>query len=523
MQPRRRRGMLLLVVLVVVALCSLAAATFSQLMLAEREAAELSVRKAQALALTESGLETARFLLSLTPEMQSQAGGWYDNPFSLRGVLVADSETARRRGRFTIVAPRVENGYFSGIRFGLEDESCRVNLNALAELDRKVPGSGRSILMALPGMTEEIADAILDWLDPDDEPREFGAELETYSLLYPPYAPKNGKLDTLEELLLVRGVTPTLLFGVDANRNGVADRGEPAPETIPEVDNTDRTMDRGWSAYLTLYSLEANVQPDGTPRINLNQEDMQALFDALEPVLGTEWATFIVAYRQNGPYNPSGGGSPKPGNQPAKPASGSAASGQLDLTQKGKYQLKSVLDLIGVRTQAKFVGSDQPTVLESPFPDMPGLVNLYLPKLLDHVTATRSEVIPGRININQAPRIVLEGIPGMTPEIVDQIIARRQPDPVQREPEHRHETWIYAEGMVTLEQMKALMPFVTGGGCVYRAQVVGYFDAEGPDTRIEAIVYAGKLPARVIFWRDMSHLGRGYPLETLGVDWYGLE
>ena len=35
--------------------------------------------------------------------------------------------------------------------------------------------------MGLPGMTEDVADAILDWLDTDDEPRELGAEIEYYS------------------------------------------------------------------------------------------------------------------------------------------------------------------------------------------------------------------------------------------------------------------------------------------------------------------------------------------------------
>ena len=39
-------------------------------------------------------------------------------------------------------------------------------------------------------MTEEIADAILDWLDEDEEPREYGAESDYYSSLSPGYAPR---------------------------------------------------------------------------------------------------------------------------------------------------------------------------------------------------------------------------------------------------------------------------------------------------------------------------------------------
>src|SRR5690606_38691018 len=70
------------------------------------------------------------------------------------------------------------------------------------------------MLLALPGMTEDVADAILDWLDADDEPRPLGAEFEDYYLnLQPAYKPANGPIDSIEQLLLVRGVTPQLLFG----------------------------------------------------------------------------------------------------------------------------------------------------------------------------------------------------------------------------------------------------------------------------------------------------------------------
>ena len=82
--------------------------------------------------------------------------------------------------------------------------------------------------MALPGMTEDVADAILDWLDTDDEPREFGARSNTTPACRRAYGTKNGPVDTVEELLLVRGVTPQLLFGADINRNMPARRARNA-------------------------------------------------------------------------------------------------------------------------------------------------------------------------------------------------------------------------------------------------------------------------------------------------------
>ena len=145
--------------------------------------------------------------------------------------------------------------------------------------------SGEELLMKLPGMTIDVADAILDWIDEDDEPREYGAEIEYYSSLDPPYSPRNGSIESIEELLLVRGVTPDLLFGRDINRNGIVDLHEQQLPLYIEGDLGDGSMDRGWSAYLTLYSMEKNVDSEGNPRINLMEGDLQALYDELSLVL----------------------------------------------------------------------------------------------------------------------------------------------------------------------------------------------------------------------------------------------
>jgi type II secretory pathway component PulK len=499
-------GMVLILVLVVVALLSLAALSFSQWMLAEREAADLALRQSQAQALADSGIEMARLFLALDPADQNQAGGWYDNPQYFRARLVRDDTDPRWRGRVGVLSPAVDDmGLRQGIRFGLEDESTKLNLNTLLLADEYAENGARQILMALPGMTEEIADAILDWIDPDNEPREYGAEADYYAMLDPPYLPKNGPLESIEELLLVRGVTPALLFGADANRNGMVDPDEPPAEAIEGVDNTDGVMDSGWSAYLTLYSMELNVRPDGRPKVYLNQDNMEQLYKELEQALGPTYATFIVAYRQNGPYT---------GSEPGQ----TGVTGQLDLAKPAKVKLTQVLDLVGVRVRVTFQGDDRPTVLESPFPDAPVISEAYMKLLMDNTTVNPSPLIPGRININQAPRVVLAGIPGMTPEILEEILTRRQKDPVDRPENRQYETWIYTEGIVTLAEMKALMPFITGGGHVFRGQFVGYFDGGGPSARVEAVLDATVRPARVLFWRNLSYLGRGYPLETLGIE-----
>jgi len=572
----------LVIVLVVVVVLALAGFTFSELMLVERKAADLSDRQAQARLSADSGLQMARLFMSQPIEIVDQSGGWYDNAAQFQGVLVADSDADVERGRFCVVAPMLDQAGDRGVRFGLEDESARLNLSTLlaadgSSRDRSSSGNSydgspsggespdassserlspegessataRRALLQLPNMTDETADAILDWIDVDDEPREFGAEADYYADLDPPYAPKNGPPETIEELLLVRGVTPSLLFGADANHNGLIDPDEAAEVALAGLDNSGGLMDCGWAAYLTPYSRESNLRPEGQPKIDLNSDDLEQLHTELEQVLGAEAAAFIVAYRQYGPYTGD-----RTGGQSEVP--------EIDLEKQAEHELESVLDLIGAKVEITTNGEGkgpgrggtggqagpgppggggppkggarsgetpdddseqqdndepEPIILDSPFRNTPGNMGSFLPDLAAHCTTDTRTMIPGRVNINQAPREVLAGVAGMPSEAVEQILAQREPDPTGADENRRHATWILDARIVTLEQMKALLPFVTGGGSVYRAQVVGFFDGGGPSARIEALLDTTRQPPNVIFHRDLSHLGRGYPPDVLG-------
>ena len=97
--------------------------------------------------------------------------------------------------------------------FRLFNESGKINLNTM---------SGRSgvilnNLLVNLGIAKEtadiIVDSILDWIDTDDLHRLNGAESDYYQSLPNPYKAKNGRLDTLEELLLIKGMSPDILFG----------------------------------------------------------------------------------------------------------------------------------------------------------------------------------------------------------------------------------------------------------------------------------------------------------------------
>ena len=273
-----RRASVLLLALVVIVLLTLGAMSFFERMFVEHQATQAHIRQTQTRYFAESGIEFIRALVVQDPDTLQQSGGIYNNPALLQGKLMVDDELAAFRGRFTVIAPAVsEAGYFSGIRYGLENESARLNLNTVLLADNYEENGAQKLLMSLPGMTEPIADAILDWIDSDNDQRTLGAEQEYYSALSPPYAPRNGPLGSIEELLLVRDVTPAMLFGADLNRNSLIEANEQPYTVIEGVDNSTGLLNRGWAAYLTIDSAEANTRPDGTPKIDINMQDLQEL------------------------------------------------------------------------------------------------------------------------------------------------------------------------------------------------------------------------------------------------------
>jgi general secretion pathway protein K len=104
--------------------------------------------------------------------------------------------------------------------FSIADESGKININTLTDANGIILNN-LIVNLGLSGETANtIVDSILDWKDTDNLHRLHGAEDTYYESLPVPYKAKNDKLDTLEELLLVKGVTPEILFG-DGNRSGL--------------------------------------------------------------------------------------------------------------------------------------------------------------------------------------------------------------------------------------------------------------------------------------------------------------
>lgn len=556
-----RGGVVLVVVLVIVAMVAFAGFSFVASMSTEYEAVKLdggrmqseqTLASAEALVQwyvdlplamrTNADLDAASLFrdVKLKPN-RDDAALPFDRSFSADAAVpsvdaadgVAETDNV---WRFTVVssgnrAGNTENGSLGALsadapvtenstgafQFGPENESGRLNLALLLEFDAAIPGSGRESLIRLTGMTSEAADSLLDWIDADDIPRDFGAEAEDYQRLPQPYQPRNGMPETVEELLFVRGIDRTTLFGRDTNRNFQMDANEGTTDSLAELDNLNQTTPRsdfaagfddlqpasisdlpsGWSNLISLHSAERNVNPFGQPRISLNHSDLVQLHESLLAVVPEEVANFIVLMRQYGPSSLTA-------------ASTSADSVSIDFELAASYSINVIGDLIDqsviVNSTSEPVQVASPVTLESE----PG--KQALRRLLSHAAITDEPLIHGRININAAPRSVLLAIPGLAESSIDQLIARR--DSLDADA-GQTTAWLLEEDILTVEEFRNVQPWLTTGGDVYRCQAIAFRPLGGPVRRMELIVGPTACGTQRLFRRSLTELGGGFPKSLL--------
>lgn len=143
------------------------------------------------------------------------------------------------------------------MRTSISDECGKLNLNALISVsDDGQPVRNEELITALRSFfnlrsdtDRDPVDAIIDWLDYDDMDAEEpeGAENSYYMGLENPFPCKNGPMDAIEELLLIKGITVELYFG------------DPAQEQLP------------LSEYLTVHG-----DWDGRVNVNTAREEVIA-------------------------------------------------------------------------------------------------------------------------------------------------------------------------------------------------------------------------------------------------------
>ncbi|MGZ8901732.1 MAG: hypothetical protein ACXW3Z_16695, partial [Limisphaerales bacterium] len=242
--------------------------------------------------------------------------------------------------------------------FGLVDESSKLNLNTATA----------AMLQGLPYMTAEFAAAVIDWRDTNSDLTENGAEDESYQRLDPPRRCKNAPFESVDELRLVYGATLELLYGEDANRNGILDPNENDGDVSLPFDNADGRIDLGITAYLTVHSRQLNTKSDGTARVSINNRNQ--LRTLLKETFSTDRANQII------------GG----------------------------------------------IGNQIPSVLQ--FYVQSGMTAEEFAQIEDDVTAS-TNIVQGLVNVNTASEIVLSCIPGIGVAKAATMVAHRASNPTQ--------------------------------------------------------------------------------------------
>ena len=443
-------GFVLVGVLIVVMLLSMIALSLMFRMRSEETAGATGSASEQGWATAMSGVREA---MRLASAFQPGDTTWMDAPERFKDRVLYDD--GGEEWRWTLYSANPEGG----IRFGLTDEGSKLNLNAATT----------SMVSRLPGMKTSLTDALLDFLDADDVPRPEGAEQEYYNALPQPYRIHNGPLSTVEQLLLVRGFTPAVVLGEDANRNFSLDPNEDDGDEREPPDDADGRLQPGLLPLLTVYSREPNTDRTGRRRFNLNTPGA-ALTDTND--LPPAFVAFVSEL-------------------------GASKSVVLDPAEL----LEATVTLKGPDGQDRAV----PT----------GIGKESLALVLDRFTGSAEAELVGRINVNTAPASVLQLVPGIDNALAENILSARRNLPAER---RSSVAWIHIENLVEADRFREIAPFLTTRSLQYRFNVVGYGARSGKFRVLEAVIDVASPPARLVYLRDLTRLGLPFPIELEAED-----
>lgn len=246
MRKADERGVALLLALLVLALLVALVLEFDAEARREYREAAAFRDNFKAGMLTRAAVQAARAVLQQDFLRDKQAGEAFDAPTDLWAMPIKNYA--------------VGDGLLSA---QIEDERGKLNLNDLAAnpgdaLQRKKKIDRVKRLFELLQVSPDLVDALVDWVDQDDNPEPAGAESLYYQSQKPAYRAANAPLEALGDLRLVKGFTPEI------------------------VDRLSR--------YVTVFPT------DGGSLVNLNTAD-PLVIQALDPAITQTMATEIVQGR----------------------------------------------------------------------------------------------------------------------------------------------------------------------------------------------------------------------------------
>lgn len=246
MRKADERGVALLLALLVLTLLAALILEFDAEARREYREAAAFRDNFKASMLTRAAVQAARAVLQQDFLRDKQTGQFFDGPSDLWAMPIKNYA--------------IGDGLLSA---QIEDERGKLNLNDLAAaggdaLQQKTKVERVRRLFELLQLSPDLVDALVDWVDQDENPQPAGAESLYYQSQKPPYRSANSALPALGDLRLVKGFTPEII---------------------------DRL-----SRYVTVYPVE------GGALVNLNTAD-PLVIQALDPAITQTMAAEIAQGR----------------------------------------------------------------------------------------------------------------------------------------------------------------------------------------------------------------------------------
>ncbi len=264
---RKQQGFILITVLLLIVLIAAALLEFNYQSRQDLRSTDAFYRRVQARHAARAGIELTRALLSQYPEYRDQEG--LCRLFNQETILPVAASQCR-------ILVSQEGGKININKLKTNDQLERQRIDQLLllidVLNQKLPSPRRLEYGLVP--------ALIDWTDADDQITQLafvshanrGAETEYYRRQVPAYPCANQPLDRIDQLLLVRDITPRLLYHL--------------------TEGTPETAETGLADYLTVY---------GDGKININYAPLPVLRSLCLSI--TEGlARQIVQYRAIRPF-----------------------------------------------------------------------------------------------------------------------------------------------------------------------------------------------------------------------------
>jgi len=201
---KKKSGFAVIIALIAVTVLSILAAALAIFMKVESQLAQNGNDDEKLLWIGRAGVERACWILSQEPQgptslKQIWAGGPGDGP-----------ETNSPLAGISLDNFPVGDG---SVSLHIVEMESKININ---RADTPLLTQVLTTMGVDAGSISTVADSIQDWIDPDDNMRPAGAESDYYQGLSPSYYAKDAPMDDIEELQLVKGVTPLMFKGGSA-------------------------------------------------------------------------------------------------------------------------------------------------------------------------------------------------------------------------------------------------------------------------------------------------------------------